>query len=219
MARKTKEEAQETRNKLLDTAEKVFNEKGVSRTSLAEIAEAAGLTRGAIYWHFKNKADLFEAMIQRVVLPMEEMVERFGDLALDEPLVFIKAAAMNAFRMIENDSQVQCVFEIMLHKCEAIGDMAAARERQGENRNDCLMHIEQGFANAIQKGHLPKSVQPRSAAIGMHALVDGLVTNWVLAPGYFSLAADGERIVDAYLAGLRAGAPVNVADWQLQKKA
>ena len=75
MVRRTKEEALETRNLLLDVAERVFNEKGVSRTSLADIAEAAGLTRGAIYWHFKNKSDLFDAMMERVTLPLEQLVE------------------------------------------------------------------------------------------------------------------------------------------------
>ncbi|WP_291742772.1 TetR family transcriptional regulator, partial [Limnobacter sp. UBA1615] len=69
MVRKTKEEAQETRNLILDTAEAVFSEKGVSRTTLNDIAKAADLTRGAIYWHFKNKADLFDAMFQRAILP------------------------------------------------------------------------------------------------------------------------------------------------------
>jgi TetR/AcrR family acrAB operon transcriptional repressor len=180
----------------------MFSEKGVSRTSLADIAEAAGLTRGAIYWHFKNKADLFEAMIRRVVLPMEEMVERFGDLAIDEPLLFIKAGAMNALRMIENDAQVQCVFEIMFHKCEAVDEMANVRERQITNRNECFDCVEQGIANAIEKGHLPASVNPRVAAIGLHAVMDGLISNWMLEPGYFSLTDDGEKIIDAYLAGL-----------------
>ena len=42
MVRRTKEEAQETRNSILDAAERVFFEKGVSRTSLADIAQAAG---------------------------------------------------------------------------------------------------------------------------------------------------------------------------------
>ena len=58
MPRKTKEEAQETRQRILDAAERVFQMQGVSRTSLAHIADAAGVTRGAIYWHFRNKADL-----------------------------------------------------------------------------------------------------------------------------------------------------------------
>jgi TetR/AcrR family acrAB operon transcriptional repressor len=59
MVRRTKEEAQATRKLILDTAEVVFHERGVSRSTLNDIAQAAGLTRGAIYWHFKDKADLF----------------------------------------------------------------------------------------------------------------------------------------------------------------
>lgn len=59
MARKTKQEAQETRQYILDVALRLFSQQGVSSTSLGEIAKAAGVTRGAIYWHFKDKSDLF----------------------------------------------------------------------------------------------------------------------------------------------------------------
>jgi len=55
MARCTKEKALETRERILDAAEDVFDDNGVSNTSLADIATAAGVTRGAIYWHFTNK--------------------------------------------------------------------------------------------------------------------------------------------------------------------
>ena len=65
MVRRTKDAALETRAHILDTAEEVFQKKGVSSTSLDDIARAAGVTRGAIYWHFKNKADLFDALMQR----------------------------------------------------------------------------------------------------------------------------------------------------------
>ena len=66
MARRTKEEAQATRDRILDAAELEFQRHGVSRTSLQAIARAAGVTRGAIYWHFKNKPDLFKAMLKRL---------------------------------------------------------------------------------------------------------------------------------------------------------
>ena len=71
MARRTKEDAMATRHKLLDSAENLFQAQGVSRTSLQDIARRAGATRGAIYWHFKDKADLFNAMMERVTLPLE----------------------------------------------------------------------------------------------------------------------------------------------------
>ena len=65
MVRRTKADALATRNSLLDAAEHLFQARGVSRTSLNDIATAAGTTRGAIYWHFKDKADLFNAMMER----------------------------------------------------------------------------------------------------------------------------------------------------------
>ncbi|MCK5077213.1 MAG: TetR family transcriptional regulator, partial [Calditrichia bacterium] len=57
--RKTKEESEKTKRLLLDTALKVFSQKGYSATRLIDIAKEAGVTRGAIYWHFNNKAELY----------------------------------------------------------------------------------------------------------------------------------------------------------------
>ena len=211
MARKTKLEADETRSLLLDTAELVFNEKGVSRTSLNEIAEAAGLTRGAIYWHFKNKADLFDAMMERVTLPMEEMVGRSGDQSIEDPLAYIRACSLNVLVRTATDEQLQRVFDIVCHKCEYVGDMVLMRDRQLECRNACLSQVEEGIRRAIDKGQLASTVNPRRAAIGMHALIDGLIANWVLDPGYFSLAKEAEGMIDIYLAGMGAkpAKPVN----------
>ena len=79
MARRSKQDALATRNLILDTAERVFARRGLSRTSLQEIAQGAGVSRGAIYWHFKDKAALFEAIMQRVLLPMEQQVPRLAE--------------------------------------------------------------------------------------------------------------------------------------------
>ena len=81
MARKTKLEALETRERLLDAGETVFRHRGVTRTSLAEIAAAAGVTRGAVYWHFKDKAALFHAMCDRATLPLDALFERASETA------------------------------------------------------------------------------------------------------------------------------------------
>ena len=57
MERVSKKKTQDTRDRILDAAEDVFNNRGYSNTTLNEIAEVAGVTRGAIYWHYKNKED------------------------------------------------------------------------------------------------------------------------------------------------------------------
>ena len=204
MARRTKKEAQETRNRLLDTAEIVFNEKGVSRTSLAEIAEAAGLTRGAIYWHFKNKLDLFNAMMERVTLPMEEVTSTFGDSGLKDPMAYIRGRSVAVLKNIDANPQIQRVFEIVTHKCEYVDEMEALRIRHRDSCMACIDHVEAGFKNAIKKGLLPRGTNARRAARGMHALIDGMIVNWLLNRDFISLTKDAEPIIDCYLLGLGA---------------
>ena len=82
MARRTKLEAEQTRHAILDAAERIFYAHGVTRTSLEEIAKHAGVTRGAVYWHFKDKIELCEAMLQRDAF---QGVARIGSSRMIEP--------------------------------------------------------------------------------------------------------------------------------------
>lgn len=60
--KRTKAEALKTRQELIETAIAQFAQHGVSKTTLNDIADAANVTRGAIYWHFENKTQLFNEM-------------------------------------------------------------------------------------------------------------------------------------------------------------
>jgi TetR/AcrR family acrAB operon transcriptional repressor len=206
MVRRTKEEALETRNALLDAAERVFSERGVSRTSLSDVAAAAGVTRGAVYWHFKDKVDLLDAMLCRVMLPMDEASARSGCDPKSDPLGHVRSCLVNVLKRTAADAQSQRVFEIVFHKCEYIEEMAPARDRCMAMRAGYLSEIERGLRNAIKAGQLPAGVRVRNAAVGLHALIDGLIANWVSAPEYFQLEREGENVVDMFLDGLRTGA-------------
>lgn len=96
MARRTKEEAEETRIQILDAAERVFYDKGVSRASLAEIASDAGVSRGAIYWHFENKVDLFQALCERLRSPLEELARASESERESDPRAHAAAAGAPA---------------------------------------------------------------------------------------------------------------------------
>lgn len=202
MVRRTKEEAEATRHLLLDAAEKVFNEKGVAQTSLADIAAAAGLTRGAIYWHFESKADLFHAMMERVTLPIDNMLVQLGAEQMATPLTFLHNAAVTVLRRAATDEHTRRVFEIVSHQCELTGDMAIGRVRQAESRADCLNKIEQSLRAAIAQGDLSASLDIRVAAFGLHSLIDGLISNWVLSPNAFDLEKHASKLISTYLQGL-----------------
>ena len=85
--RKTKAEALKTREELLLSALDTFYERGISRASLNEIAQTAGVTRGALYWHFKNKEALFEALFQRI--SDEVTQETLRDIEAQSPDIWL----------------------------------------------------------------------------------------------------------------------------------
>lgn len=202
MVRKTKEEALETRYAILDAAERVFQEKGVARTSLADVAAAAGVTRGAIYWHFKNKADLFDAMIERLIEPLEAELAEMRQREWANPLDFLRAMAHVFFERVAGDPRFHRVFEIAWHKCEYVGEMADIRDNHLECGNRYLNLYESILRDARERGFLPAAVDPRQAAVGFMAMIDGLIVNWTLDSGLFPLDRFGPGVVDAYLAGL-----------------
>lgn len=204
MVRRTKEEAQETRSRILDAAEQVFYEKGVAHSCLEDIAGAAEVTRGAIYWHFKDKGELFDAMMQRVVLPAEEMLERAGGSGDPDPLQLLRRATIDVLLRTADDPRMRRVFEIAYHKCEYVGDAVGVRSRHIASQNECLDTIESGFRACVETGRLPRTLDPRVAAVGAMSLVSGLIANWVLDPESFELRKHAETLVDFYFRGLEA---------------
>ena len=208
MARRTKEDALATRSQLLDAAERLFHDQGVSRTALNDIAVAAGTTRGAIYWHFKDKADLFNAMMERVTLPLENAIGRVGAHPEDDPIQQIRDALQHALRVVTHDVQVRTVFEIATHKVEYVGELQAVRDRHLAVRTECLARMAEGLRLGFARAGRPPPIPCEMAAHGLHAMVDGLIQNWLLRPGEFDLQVAGAAVFDIYLAGMGLGPAV-----------
>ncbi len=203
MARRTKEEALETRTQLLDAAEQVFSDKGVTNTSLNEIAEAAGVTRGALYWHFRNKMDLLDALMERVRLPLEDLREQAMKIAPDDVVAQIRINAVHVLRQAVLDPHHRAIATILLQKCEYVDEVLPLKQRHLESRNECAADVEQRFTEAIARGLMPAHINPRMATMALFGYVDGLIYNWLLAPDYFDLAADAERLMDLFFDGMR----------------
>ncbi len=213
MARRTKEDALATRHRLLDAAEHLFLAQGVSGTSLQDIARDAGTTRGAVYWHFKDKADLFNAMMERVTLPLEEAFrQEFTEAEDRNPLNRIRQATVTALTHIANDSQTRRVFEVATHKVEYVEELQAVRQRHLSVRNGFLARFEHSIDAASRQGAIKLAMPAALAAQGFHALIDGLIQNWLLDPQAFDLLQVGQHAMDVYLLGLGFnGQPVGLS--------
>ena len=113
MARRTKEEAQETRRSILEAAVRVFARQGVANTSLTDIAQEAGVTRGAIYWHFANKADLINSLweqVQSFYAPLTQASEHIDE---PDPLGKLQELYCSFFAGMVEDPIQQQLFRIL----------------------------------------------------------------------------------------------------------
>ncbi|WP_157085044.1 TetR family transcriptional regulator [Hydrogenophaga palleronii] len=204
MVRRTKADALATRNSLLDAAEQLFQSRGVSRTSLNDIAVTAGTTRGAIYWHFKDKADLFNAMMERVTMPLEGTLAcsaRCTDSTAN-PLLSMRDAMAAALTQTATDEQTRRVFEVATHKVEYVSEMQAVRERHLRVRNECMAMTKEMLQRAVQREGVQLAMPVATAALGVHVIMDGLIQNWLLNPEAFDLVKSGLHTLDTFLLGL-----------------
>jgi TetR/AcrR family acrAB operon transcriptional repressor len=206
MARRTKEEALETREQLLDAAERVFRERGVGHASLAEVADAAGVTRGAIYHHFASKADLFESMLARAEMPLDAAFEDARS-QLADPLATARDATIGALRHLASSKRVQNIFEVAFLRCEYTDELASVEKRHLKEREECLAFGVSLFEQAVVRGQLPPDTDIGLAARSFYAYINGVMRDWVQAPEGFDLYAAAPQLVDVFLAGLRMEPP------------
>jgi TetR/AcrR family acrAB operon transcriptional repressor len=202
MVRKVKGQAAMTRERLLDAAERVFVEHGVARTSLTEVAAAAGVTRGAVYWHFKDKADLLAAVCERAILPLHGIDHAALALAQHNPFAALRSLAVSALDRLASDLRTQAVFEVVFHKTERTGELAEIAGRQDRARRDCQSNIEAILEQAVRSGQMPAHTDTKLATRLLYGSVSGLMHDWVVDKGAYDLAAQAASLVDTMLAGL-----------------
>ncbi len=205
MARKTKLEALKTRESILDAAIQVFSVRGVSRTTLANIAKEAGVTRGAIYWHFKNKEDLLSALWEQLLLPFEPINEAIANTDEPDPLGKFQQTHIAFFKSLKEDPRLLKLSQILLNKCEAVEETGTLHLHRVNCHLEGQLKIEKILRSAIVHGQLPKNLDVRLGSIATLAFIDGLINNWIMFPGLLDVDQEIPVILDGLLHMLRSG--------------
>lgn len=196
MARNTKQQAQETRNHIINAAIERFSEVGVSKTSLADIAAAAGVTRGAIYWHFKNKTDLLNEIWAQSDSVMADLEIEYQSKYPADPLSVMRAMILYVFDATTRDPRRRALMEIIYHKCEFVGEMATLQLMQQNLYLECYEKIEDVLKQCIRAKQLPDNLDTPRAAIIIRGYISGIIENWLFMPESFNLADDAPQLVD-----------------------
>lgn len=175
MARKTKAEAEKTRALILKTAEQYFYERGVVRSSLQEIAVAAGVTRGAVYWHFRDKADLLWSLADNVFMPYEDLLDRLVAQQVDDPLAMLYDDCIASLNAITNNPSRRRVFTILTQRCEYIEELSKLNRRNNVMRDKLQSRLIALFEQAEKKGLVRAGWTAKTCAIGLQTLLIGFI--------------------------------------------
>jgi AcrR family transcriptional regulator len=203
MARRTKEDADRTRELVLDAAEQVFLERGVARATLDDVAQAAGFTRGAVHWHFKDKIGLFNALVGRVLQIEEALVQRISAIHGPDPLKSLRDITIETLRNLETDPRQRRLVQVLRLRCEYTEELAPALDRHLAVDALLLKAVQRIFASVASRGGLAPGWKPKVAGLAFHALAWGLVDTWLRTNGKdFSLARDGAAAIRAFVGGV-----------------
>ena len=202
--RRTKAESEATRRTILAAARRVFGHRGVTRTTMEHVAAEAGVSRGAIYWHFVNKAALFDAMRLQVSVPLIDRTD-FALLASQgaDPLATVERFLRNLLDTIANDSDTRQTFRIMMLKCEYVDEFEPELARQTKHWRELEAKLKKVYARARRAGTLRAGLAPAMAALDTCVFVSGLTRLWLLDERRALIRTRARRLIAAHVAGHR----------------
>lgn len=200
--RRTKAEAAETREKIIAAAEKLFYEKGIPETSLEDIAREAGVTRGAIYWHFANKIDVLLVLQDCVPLPQEDLFLQELQSNPPDVLAVVERTSLEWLDLISRDERRQRIYAILL-RCDYSPEMAGILDRQREIDNQHLGIFVEALRHAQTKGQLSERWTPETAARTFFWVLKGLYSEWLRFGMQFDLAQWGGQTITRLVACFR----------------
>lgn len=174
MARKTKAEAEQTRQQILDAALDIFSSKGYFRSTFVDIAEAIGLSTGAVYWHFKTKEELLIALLEYGKSMHPEAFDLSNITTVDDLRFMMRDGLKRGLLVNKREQQFEyfCAFQVEWSS-ELVPE---AREKMIQLRSEHLAVFQSAFDHLHKRGVLPQHLDPVRVVEHLVAAFDGGLT-------------------------------------------
>lgn len=193
--RRTKEDAEKTRLKIIEAALTLFSRNGYSNTTLGMIGAEAGYSRGPIYWHFKNKDDLYQAVLAYSQEPLEGLVTNAARSGTDA-LAAIDTFARQWLELLAEDVWFRQSFEILLNKTELTDAIAPTIKRERQLTRHIVDTLAQLVARAQESKQLPATQPASKLGLLIYTHLMGITQSWLFAPDLFCLRQEQDFFVE-----------------------
>lgn len=184
--RRTKEDAEKTRQAVLEAALTLFSRDGYSLTTLSRIAREAGFSRGPIYWHFASKDDLYEAVLAYSQQPLEALVAECRAMS-DTPTDAINHFIERWLSLLADDRRYRQSFEILLNKTELTDAMSRTLKRERKLTRSIIALFRELIEKAVAQQQLVTAEAPAQLGLLGYTYLMGITQTWLFSPRLFSL--------------------------------
>jgi len=189
-----------TKRKILEAAAKCFSEGGYAKTTMDRIAEEAGVSKGALYWHFKSKEELFVELKQRSIANVRKQFEKLFSQKKPFDAKLRGAIGLYLSSMIPENREVARLNAEFLAEAPKIPKLNDMLKDQYEMfRGLFASTIEE----AIEKGELRGDIDPEIVSMILLAVLDGLELHWAILELDFDWEKVEENLLDILMKGMR----------------
>src|SRR5258708_17103121 len=203
--RRTKEDAARTRAAIMEAALSCFDRHGIAASTVAQIATAAHVTKGAVYHHFEGKRQILHELREEVSLPLLDEADTELLQAREVPaLQRVENFLVRILDTLEHDARKRRTLAVMQFKCEYVDDMAEELAGLVRNHPRLAGAFEGAYREARKAGALAKHLTPEVAARETVMFLSVLVRLWLLHAGHHPLGQDATALVAAHVESRRA---------------
>jgi AcrR family transcriptional regulator len=186
------------RNQILDAATTVFVRQGFQHARMDDIVEESGLSKGTLYWYFKSKEDIINAILRRLftgeLANLESLLEAEGTVS--ERLVLLTGDRVNGMKRMS--SLVPIIFEfyaVAVHQ-------QWVQQFIGEYFQQFRKLLEDLIQQGIDRGEF-RPVNATEAAISLASMYEGLTIHWLMDPQTVQWDILSESSIPLLLDGLK----------------
>jgi TetR/AcrR family acrAB operon transcriptional repressor len=199
--RKTKNEAEVTRQKIIEAAIEEFKNRGYDATRLEDIAEKTSLTRGAIYWHFNNKMDILTTLLNEMLAKFEDMAtvlnERQGT-AVDK----LRHLLVEILVCHDIDKQMRDTFWVLISEMKNLLSLEEVHRAGSTLREKYIQMILKIVKDGIKDGEFRDDVDPYDIVWSIFFLLKGAITIDIMGQQFYPITKKAETLVDIFLKGI-----------------
>lgn len=200
--KRTEREAEETKKSILKAAVRIFSKKGYAAARLEDIAREAGVTRGAVYHHFHNKAGVMLSLVELYVGEIDRMAELGAVSSGDNLRELLEKIFITPLQRIESDKYFAAFMEFVLIRGGEYPEIINVRQTRRELVQQQIRQISAVLEEAVRTGKGRKDLNPERTARLIISLQHGLLAAWLELEKTYSITQTATDAMDVVLRGI-----------------